>query len=146
MCTLSRLSPVQLWATLWTVACQGSSVPGILQARILKWAIRPSSRGSSQPRDQAGNCYSSRTPGRFFTPELLIIPRATTKTRTQRGILKRELLESKRNKFAYFPLLSNCVLQSSNYNLNAHYFLSGQTSSSASPIHLIFTSLNKYLK
>ena len=30
----------------------GSSVHGILQARILEWAAMPSSRGSSQPRDQ----------------------------------------------------------------------------------------------
>ena len=30
----------------------GSSVHGILQARILKWLAMPSSRGSSQPRDQ----------------------------------------------------------------------------------------------
>ena len=30
----------------------GSSVHGILQARILKWVAMPSSRGSSQPRDQ----------------------------------------------------------------------------------------------
>ena len=30
----------------------GSSVHGILQARILEWVARPSSRGSSQPRDQ----------------------------------------------------------------------------------------------
>ena len=30
----------------------GSSVPGILPARILKWVAMPSSRGSSQPRDQ----------------------------------------------------------------------------------------------
>ena len=29
----------------------GSSVPGILQARILEWVARPSSRGSSEPRD-----------------------------------------------------------------------------------------------
>ena len=29
----------------------GSSVHGILQARILQWVIMPSSRGSSQPRD-----------------------------------------------------------------------------------------------
>ena len=29
----------------------GCSVHGILQARILKWAAMPSSRGSSQPRD-----------------------------------------------------------------------------------------------
>ena len=30
----------------------GSSVHGILQARILEWVPRPSSRGSSGPRDQ----------------------------------------------------------------------------------------------
>ena len=30
----------------------GSSVPGILQARILEWVAISSSRGSSQPRDQ----------------------------------------------------------------------------------------------
>ena len=30
----------------------GSSVLGILQARILKWVAIPFSRGSSQPRDQ----------------------------------------------------------------------------------------------
>ena len=37
---------------------------GILQARILEWAAMPSSRGSSQPRDQT---QASRTAGRFFT-------------------------------------------------------------------------------
>ena len=30
----------------------GSSVHGILQARILEWAAMPSTRGSSHPRDQ----------------------------------------------------------------------------------------------
>ena len=30
----------------------GSSVHGILQARVLEWVAMPSSRGSSQPRDQ----------------------------------------------------------------------------------------------
>ena len=30
----------------------GSSVHGILQARILEWVAMPSSRGPSQPRDQ----------------------------------------------------------------------------------------------
>ena len=29
----------------------GSSVHGILQARVLEWVVMPSSRGSSQPRD-----------------------------------------------------------------------------------------------
>ena len=32
----------------------GSSVHGILQARILEWVAKPSSRGSSQPKD--GTC------------------------------------------------------------------------------------------
>ena len=35
----------------------GSSVHGILQARILEWVAMPSSRGSSQPRDRT--CISS---------------------------------------------------------------------------------------
>ena len=30
----------------------GSSVHGTLQARILEWVAMPSSRGSSQPKDQ----------------------------------------------------------------------------------------------
>ena len=34
------------------VACQGSSVHGIFQARILEWLAIFSSRGSSQPRDR----------------------------------------------------------------------------------------------
>ena len=42
----------------------GSSVHGILQARILKWVAIPFSRGSSQPRDQT---WVFRIAGRFFT-------------------------------------------------------------------------------
>ena len=42
----------------------GSSVHGILQARILEKVAMPSSRGSSQTRDQSGlSCIA----GRFFT-------------------------------------------------------------------------------
>ena len=44
----------------------GSSVQGILQARILEWVVTPSSRGSSQPRDQT--CISCMAGG-FFTTE-----------------------------------------------------------------------------
>ena len=47
----------------------GSSLQGILQARILLWVAMPSSRGSSQPRDQ--NTHHSPTSpalaSRFFT-------------------------------------------------------------------------------
>ena len=35
----------------------GSSIHGILQARILEWVTMPSSRGSFQPRDQTGISY-----------------------------------------------------------------------------------------
>ena len=45
----------------------GSSVQGILQARILEWVAMPFSRWSSQPRDQT--CFSCIA-GRFFTAEL----------------------------------------------------------------------------
>ena len=42
----------------------GSSVHGILQARILEWVAFPFSRGSSQPRDQTQvSCIA----GGFFT-------------------------------------------------------------------------------
>ena len=37
----------------------GFSVHGIHQARILEWATMPSSRGSSQPRDQTHISYVS---------------------------------------------------------------------------------------
>ena len=42
----------------------GSSVHGILQARILEWVAMPSSRGSSQSRDRT---QVSRIAGGFFT-------------------------------------------------------------------------------
>ena len=42
----------------------GSSVHGILQARILEWVAIPSSRGSSRPRDLS---QASGTAGRFST-------------------------------------------------------------------------------
>jgi len=42
----------------------GSSVHGLLQARILEWVAIPFSTGSSQPRDQTQvSCIA----GRFFT-------------------------------------------------------------------------------
>ena len=44
------LSRVQLFVTLWTVACQASLVHGIFPARILERVAIASSRGSSQPR------------------------------------------------------------------------------------------------
>ena len=48
---LSRVSRVQLCNPM-DCSPPGSSVHGILQARILEWVAMPSSRGSSQPRDR----------------------------------------------------------------------------------------------
>ena len=58
MCVLSRFSRVWLYVPL-DCSLPGSSVRGILQARILEWAATPSSRGSSQPRDQTCISYVS---------------------------------------------------------------------------------------
>ena len=52
---------LQLCLTLWDpMDCSppGSSVHGILQARILEWIAMPSTRGSSRPRDQMYRCES----------------------------------------------------------------------------------------
>ena len=57
-------SSVMLSATPWTVAHQALLSMGILQARILEWVARPSSRGSSQPKDQTQVSFIA---GGFFT-------------------------------------------------------------------------------
>ena len=70
MCVLSCFSPV--W---FLVDCSlpGSSVHGILQAKILEWVTMPSSRGSSQHWDLPDTCISCVfwITGRFFITEPL---------------------------------------------------------------------------
>ena len=56
---LSCFSHVRFFGTPWTLACPGSSVHRILQARILEWVAMPSSRGSSRPRDRICVSYVS---------------------------------------------------------------------------------------
>ena len=46
----------------WTVTCQAPLSMGILQARILEWVAMPSTRGSSQPRNQT---QASRVAGEY---------------------------------------------------------------------------------
>ena len=55
--------------SLWPYAPgpPGSSVRGILQARILEWVAMTSFRGSSQSRDWTGISMSPALAGRFFT-------------------------------------------------------------------------------
>ena len=59
------LSPVRL-CNFMDYSLPGSSVHGILQARILVWVAMPSSMGSSWPRDQT---MSPALAGGFFTTE-----------------------------------------------------------------------------
>ena len=51
-----RLFPTLCNSMDWSLP--GSSVRGIFQARILEWVAMPSSRRSSQPRDQTRVCIS----------------------------------------------------------------------------------------
>ena len=60
------LSIMSYCATYMSYSLQGSSIHGILQARILEWI--PFSRGSSRPRDWT---WVSCIAGRFFTTEPL---------------------------------------------------------------------------
>ena len=52
------------WRIPWTAEPGRLQSMGILQARILEWVAMPSSRGSSQPRDQT---QVSSIAGGFFT-------------------------------------------------------------------------------
>ena len=56
---LSCFNCIWHFVTLLTVSPPGSFIHGILQIRILEWVARPSSRGSSQPRDQTHSSYVS---------------------------------------------------------------------------------------
>ena len=61
----------------------GSSVPGILQARILEWVPIPCSRGSSQRRDQT---QFSLIAGGFFT--VRATPQMVNGASNEKGLLK----------------------------------------------------------
>ena len=61
MATVKVLQSCQTLCNPIDCSPPGSSVHGILQARILEWVTMPSSRGSSLPRDQTHVSYVSRT-------------------------------------------------------------------------------------
>ena len=62
----SLLSCLTLWGPI-DCRSPGSSVFGILQARILEWVAVPHSRGSSQPRDRTVSPRSPSLAGGIFT-------------------------------------------------------------------------------
>ena len=63
---VSGLSRVRLFVTPVDCSPPGSSVRGILQARILEWVAMPFSRGRPNPRIEPG---SPALAGRFLTTE-----------------------------------------------------------------------------
>ena len=63
MCMLSRFSCVWLCVTLWT----GSSVHEVLQASILEWVSRPSSRSLPDPGIESVSLICPVLAGGFFT-------------------------------------------------------------------------------
>ena len=65
VCLLSFFSCVWLFVTLGTVVHQ--ALCGILQARVLEWVAKPSSRGSSWPTDRTHVSCVSRIAARLFT-------------------------------------------------------------------------------
>ena len=70
VCMLSHFSCVWLCHPM-DLSQPGSSIHGILLARILEWVAMPFSKVSSQSRDQTHISCSSCTSGRFFTTEPL---------------------------------------------------------------------------
>ena len=66
-CVLSHFSCVQLFCDPMDCRPLGSSVHGILQARILEWVALPLSKGSFQPRNRTWVSCISCIAGSFFT-------------------------------------------------------------------------------
>ena len=65
-CMLSLQSCVTLYDPI-DYSLPGSSVLGILQARILEWVATSSFTGSSQPSEQTHGSVSPALAGKFFT-------------------------------------------------------------------------------
>ena len=67
VCVLSHFSFVQLFVTLWTVAHQAPLSMGFSRKEYWSGLPCPSSRGSSQSRDQHASLMSPALAGEFFT-------------------------------------------------------------------------------
>ena len=75
LCCAQSLRCVRFFATPWTTACQAPVSLGIPQARILEWVAMPSSRGSSQPRDQMQvSCIAGREAQEYWSGQPISSP------------------------------------------------------------------------
>ena len=68
MCAKSLQSCLTLWDPI-DCSLPGSSVHGILQARLLEWVVTPSFRESFRPKDRTCISCISCIAGRFLTTE-----------------------------------------------------------------------------
>ena len=66
VCVLSLFSHVQLFFDSTDCSLPGTSVHGILQARILKWVAMPSPADLSDPGTKTTSQMSSALAGGFF--------------------------------------------------------------------------------
>ena len=87
VCVLSRFSCASLCNPM-DFSPPGSSVRGILQARVLDWVAMPSFRGSSQPRDQIRAFCVSCTEGILFTHWLSTVSHSGWPRTTTHGVLR----------------------------------------------------------
>ena len=101
-CVLSCYSVAKLclFVTPWTVALQALLFVGILLLRILEWVVMPSSRRSSQARDQT---RVSLIAGGFFTIW------ATRKTSQENGQVE---LSSQSDVYSTFCLKCHPLIES----------------------------------
>ena len=67
MCFAKLLQSCSTLCELLDYSPPGSSVHGILHARMLEWIAMPSSRGSSQPGIKPASLTFHALAGRFFT-------------------------------------------------------------------------------
>ena len=67
VCACSVAQPCLTLCHPMSCSPPGSSVPGMLQARIVEWVATPFSRGSSQPRDRIQvSCVSCIAGGNLY--------------------------------------------------------------------------------
>ena len=85
-CMLSHFSRVQLFVTLWTIACQAPLFMGFSPAKILELVAMPSSRGSSQPRDRTNVSSVLCTGRKVFTTSATWETQTTAFRNIQNGI------------------------------------------------------------
>ena len=97
----------------------GSSVHGILQARLLEWVAIPFCRGSSWPRDRT---WDSCTAGRFFThwatrevqkwywPLWTTFHQTSSWSTKSGGVWGTKIIPRSTISYFYFNSLNKCIL------------------------------------